>query len=183
MASAVTRSLFMTIATISYLQRVRFPWLVATVALAGVSLSGCGGGDSYQPTTPITTTVEYFPHQCANAESGALMRRGQNVDVDHGFAGRPGVRRHVDVPVDQQNGGHGLLHDALPVGSGKDHAAVREHGDVLRHAALRGAGLRFQEPGGGPLVRKHTLPVQPAGPVALPASSVCGGQHLDLCVG
>lgn len=83
MASAVTRSLFMTIATISYLQRVRFPWLVATVALAGVSLSGCGGGDSYQPTTPITTTVEYFP-TVANAESGALMRRGQNVDVTTG---------------------------------------------------------------------------------------------------
>jgi hypothetical protein len=41
------------------------------------------GGDSYQPTTPITTTVEYFP-TVANAESGALMRRGQNVDVTTG---------------------------------------------------------------------------------------------------
>jgi hypothetical protein len=83
LASVVSRSLFMSIATNSFLQWPRLPWLAASVALAGASLSGCGGGDSYEPTTPITTTVDYFP-TIVNAESGALMRRGQNVNTTTG---------------------------------------------------------------------------------------------------
>ncbi|MBY0466426.1 MAG: hypothetical protein K2W33_15930 [Burkholderiales bacterium] len=46
-------------------------------------MSGCGGGDSYEPTTPITPTVDNFP-TIVNTESGALMRRGQNVNAATG---------------------------------------------------------------------------------------------------
>ena len=42
--------------------------------------AGCGGGESYSPTLPVTTVVEYFP-TVVNAESGASMRRGQLVDT------------------------------------------------------------------------------------------------------
>ena len=72
----------MTHATFSFLHRVRSPGWVAAIVL-GMTLSACGGGDSYSPTTPITTTVDYFP-TIVNTESGALMRRGQNVDTTTG---------------------------------------------------------------------------------------------------
>lgn len=64
-------------------QRAQLPWVLVSVALAAVGLTGCGGGDSYQPTTPVTSVVDNFPI-VVNAESGALMRRGQNVDVTTG---------------------------------------------------------------------------------------------------
>ena len=51
--------------------------------LAAAVLSACGGGDSYNPTQPVVTVVENFP-TIVNNESGALMRRGQNVDATTG---------------------------------------------------------------------------------------------------
>ena len=51
--------------------------LCGAVALA---LVGCGGGESYSPTLPVTTVVEYFP-TVVNSESQASMRRGQLVDT------------------------------------------------------------------------------------------------------
>ena len=54
--------------------------LCGAVALA---LAGCGGGESYSPTLPVTTVVEYFP-TVVNSESQASMRRGQLVDTTTG---------------------------------------------------------------------------------------------------
>ena len=54
--------------------------LCGGVALA---LAGCGGGESYSPTLPVTTVVEYFP-TVVNSESQASMRRGQLVDTTTG---------------------------------------------------------------------------------------------------
>ena len=54
--------------------------LSGAVALA---LAGCGGGESYSPTLPVTTVVEYFP-TVVNSESQASMRRGQLVDTTTG---------------------------------------------------------------------------------------------------
>lgn len=48
-----------------------------------LALGGCGGGDSYEPTTPVTTTTDYFP-TVVNSESGALMRRGRQQDTTTG---------------------------------------------------------------------------------------------------
>jgi len=51
--------------------------------VAALTLAACGGGESYSPTLPVTTVVEYFP-TVVNAESGASMRRGQLVDTETG---------------------------------------------------------------------------------------------------
>jgi hypothetical protein len=51
--------------------------------LVALAAAGCGGGESYSPTLPVTTVVEYFP-TVVNAESGASMRRGQLVDTTTG---------------------------------------------------------------------------------------------------
>ncbi len=57
------------------------PWALAV--LASALAVACGGGDSYEPTVPVTTSVEYFPI-VTNTESGALMRRGQLVNATTG---------------------------------------------------------------------------------------------------
>lgn len=56
---------------------------VVVCGVAALAVMGCGGGDSYSPTLPVTTVVEYFP-TVVNAESGASMRRGQLVDTTTG---------------------------------------------------------------------------------------------------
>jgi len=64
----------------------RLPFAVLSLAVALSSagaLVGCGGGESYTPTTPVTTTVDYFP-TVVNIESGALMRRGRQVNTTTG---------------------------------------------------------------------------------------------------
>lgn len=61
----------------------RFTWTAVGLLGLGAVLTGCGGGDSYTPTTPITTTTDYFP-TVVNTESGALMRRGRQVDSTTG---------------------------------------------------------------------------------------------------
>ncbi len=53
-------------------------WGLVLATLAGAALVACGGGDSYEPTVPVTTVVDYFPI-VTNSESGALMRRGETV--------------------------------------------------------------------------------------------------------
>ena len=58
-------------------------WPFALMLGVAGGLLGCGGGESYTPTQPITTTIEYFP-TVVNTESGALMRRGRLVNVTTG---------------------------------------------------------------------------------------------------
>lgn len=43
-------------------------------------LAACGGGDEYVPPTTTAPVVEDFP-TVTNSESGALMRRGRQVDI------------------------------------------------------------------------------------------------------
>lgn len=57
--------------------------LLVAAAVSAVGLAGCGGGESYTPTNPVTPTIENFP-TVVNTESGALMRRGQDVDATTG---------------------------------------------------------------------------------------------------
>lgn len=68
---------------------VRFPWSsgkamgapwrsLPLAVLLGFGLAACGGGDSFEPTAPLNPVVDNFP-TVANSESGALMRRGQQV--------------------------------------------------------------------------------------------------------
>jgi hypothetical protein len=54
---------------------------VAVALVLGSGLVACGGGDSYEPTAPVNPVVDNFP-TVANSESGALMRRGQQVQAN-----------------------------------------------------------------------------------------------------
>lgn len=75
--------LFKTLQKLSRARGLPVPAWGVVVGCAALSVAGCGGGESFSPTLPVTTVVEYFP-TVVNVESGASMRRGQLVDVKTG---------------------------------------------------------------------------------------------------